>query len=89
MQGEIRQEDDFKRKDDARDVIWLLNTIRGVMFKFRGKNHYLSMNNSRSALNWLYQDLKEKTAVFYDCFVSMVDDFENYSGTIGGEDELT
>ena len=34
MREKIRQEEDFKTKDDACDVIWLLKTIRGIMFKF-------------------------------------------------------
>ena len=36
MGEKIRQEEDFKTKDDACDVIWLLKTIRGIMFSSRG-----------------------------------------------------
>ena len=51
---------------------------------YRMKDHYLSMIEARSALDWLYQDRKKNKAVFYDRFVSMVDAFEHYGGTIGG-----
>ena len=34
MRGKIRQEEDYKTKYDACDVIWLLKTISGIMFKF-------------------------------------------------------
>ena len=52
------------------------------------KDPYLSMIKARSALNQLYQELQENTAVFHNRFVSMVDAFEHYGGTIGGEDGL-
>ena len=55
----------IKKKDNACDVIWILKTIRGVMFKFEGmKDHYVSMIEARSALDRLYQDRQENTAVF-------------------------
>ena len=85
MRGEIRQEYYSKTKYVSCNVIWLLKTIRGVMFKFKGMNdHYLSIIKAKSALNRLYQDCQEKRAVFYNRFVSVVDAFENYGGTMGG-----
>ena len=79
----------MKTRDDACDVIWIIKTIRGVMFKFKEmKYHCLYMIESISALGWIYQERQENTAVFYDHLVLMVDNFEHCSGTIGGEDEL-
>ena len=89
MQVKIRQEEDFKTSDNTCNVMWLLKTIRGIMFKFEGiKDNYLSMIKTRSALDRLYQDRQENTLVLYYRFVLMVDAFENYGGTIGGEDGL-
>ena len=48
IQGKIRQEDVFKTRYDTCDVIWLLNTIRGIVFRFGGmKDNYLSMIEER------------------------------------------
>ena len=86
MRGEIRQEEDFKKRYNVCNVIWLPNTIRVVMFKFVGmKYHYLSMIEARSALDRIYQGRQEKIVLFYNRFVLMVDAFENCDGTIEGE----
>ena len=53
------------------------------------KEHYLSKIEARLALDRLYQDRQEKKVVFYDRFVSIVDAFEHYGGTIWRKDGLT
>ena len=82
--GGIRQEEDFKTRDNLCNIIWLIKTIRGDMFKFKGmKYNYLSMIESRSAIDRLYQDCQEKKVVSYNRFVSMMDSLKHCGGTIG------
>ena len=58
--GGNRQEEGFKTIDDIFDIIWLLKTIRDVMFKLESmKDHYLSMIDARLSPDHLYQDRQE------------------------------
>jgi hypothetical protein len=60
------------------------------MYKFEGQRDiFLAMGEARSTLDRCKQQPHETNAIYFDLFKSLVDAFEHYGGTIGGDKGLT
>ena len=81
--------DDYEMKSRACKCVWLLRQIKGVMYKFEGQQEiFLAMGKARSTLERCKQQTHETNAIYFDQFKSLVDVFEHYGGTIGGNKGL-
>jgi hypothetical protein len=89
MKAKIMSLADYEIKSRACECIWLLRQIKGVMYKFEGQRDiFLAMGEARSTLERCKQQPHETNAVYFDQFKSLVDAFEHYGGTIGGDKGL-
>ena len=81
--------DDYDTKSRACKCVWLLRQIKAVMYKFEGQRDiFLAMGEAQSTLDRCKQQPHETNAVYFDQFKSLVDAFEHYGGTIGGDKGL-
>jgi hypothetical protein len=59
------------------------------MYKFEGQRDiFLAMGEARSTLDRCKQQPHDTNAIYFDQFKSLVDAFEHYGGTIGGDKGL-
>jgi hypothetical protein len=81
--------DDYETNSRACECVWLLRQIKGAMYKFEGQRDiFLAMGEARSALDRCKQQPHETNAIYFDQFKSLVNAFEHYIGTIGGDKGL-
>jgi hypothetical protein len=89
MKAKLMSLTNYEAQSRACDCVWLLQQIKAVMYKFEGQRDiFLAMGEARSTLDRCKQQPHESNAVYFDQFKSLVDAFEHYGGTIGGDQGL-
>jgi hypothetical protein len=89
MKAKLMSMDKYEVKSRACECVWLLRQIKAIMNKFEGQRDiFLAMGAAHSTLECCKQQPNEINAVFFDQFKSLVDAFERYGGTIGGDKGL-
>jgi hypothetical protein len=89
MKAKLMSLTNYEAQSRACDCVWLLQQIKAVMYKFEGQRDiFLAMGDARSTLDRCKQQPHESNAVYFDQFKSLVDAFEHYGGTIGGDKGL-
>ena len=86
IQAKMKQEVEFKSKNDDKDSAWLLNQIKSAVYKFDSKRDiFYSISEARTNLEYTRQQ-KESDEEFYDTFKSHVEAFEHFGGSIGNDE---
>ncbi len=89
MKAKLMSMDDYESQSRNCACAWLLRQIKAVMYKFEGQRDiFLAMGEARSTLKRCKQQPHETNAIYFDQFKSLVDAFEHYGGTIGGDKGL-
>ena len=86
MRSKVKSLDDFEERDRECNCVWLLRSIRAIMYKFEGQRDIcLELLDAYSALEYCRQQPREATTAYHDIFKTIVDAYEHYGGRIGTE----
>jgi hypothetical protein len=89
MKAKLMSMDDYETKSQACECVWLLRQIKGIMYRFEGQRDiFLVMGEAQSTLDRCKQQPHETNVINFDQFKPLVDAFEHYGGTIGGDKGL-
>jgi hypothetical protein len=89
MKAKLMSINNYKPNSRACECVWLLRQIKAVMYKFEGQRDiFLAMGEARSTLDRCKQQPHKTNAIYFDQLKSLVDAFEHYGGTIGGDKGL-
>ena len=89
MKAKLMSIPHYKTHSRTCNCVWLLQQIKAVMYKFEGQRDiFLAMGEARSTLDRCKQQPHETNAVYFDQFKLLIDAFEHYGGTIGGDQGL-
>ena len=79
----------YESADRICDCIWLLTTIKGILFKFEGQKEIFHANiEARHHLDCLKQKEGKSTNSFLEQFQATIEAFEHYGGSIGTDKGL-
>jgi hypothetical protein len=89
MKAKLMPLPNYETQSRACNCVWL-QQIKAVMYKFEGQRDiFLAMGEARSTLDRCKkQQPHESNAVYFNQFKLLVNAFEHYGGTIGGDQDL-
>ena len=83
MQAEIKLQADFDENCKEHNCIWLLQTIKSIMYTFEGQTYIFDATcNARITLELYCQGDGQALSDFYTNFKSLIEAFEHYRGAI-------
>ena len=81
MRTKVKTSPDFKEHNAAKDCIWLLTAIKGVMLQFEGQHDLvLSLDDAVEKLYSYRQGPDKSVEVFRDEYILLIDVVEHYGG---------
>jgi hypothetical protein len=88
MQAKIKSTTGFESMRDNTDSLELLQTIKGIAYKFEAQdNIYMAMDDAKNAFYTYVQSHDETNASYLTKFKNMVEVIEHYGGSVG-DDEI-
>jgi hypothetical protein len=89
MKAKLTSLNDFKTKSHETDCVWILNEIKGIMYRFEGQRYiYLSLNDARTSYYAYTQGAEDLISSYLEYFRSLVEVLEHYGGAIGEDPGL-
>ena len=89
VQAKVKLSKEYDEKKDDVDCAWLLNEVKNVINKLEGKRHKFSaIVEARDSVHNFVQKEGENNSNYFENFKSLIESFEHYGGTIGGDHGL-
>ena len=78
MRSRVKSLDDFEERNRECNCVWMLRSIRAIMYKFEGKRDIcLELLDVYSALENCRQQPREATTTYHDNFQNIIDTYKH------------